>query len=103
MVGGVKGDDSRVPYKRGPYVYYARTETGKQYPIHCRRRDVPGAPEEITLDLNRMAEGHAFLSLGVHTVSDDARLLAYAVDFTGFRAYTLHLTYLDTAPALAPR
>src|SRR5260370_15971648 len=103
MVGGVKGDDSRVPYKRGPYVYYARTETGKQYPIHCRRRDVPGAPEEITLELNRMAEGRAFLSLGVHTVSDDARLLAYSVDFTGFRDYTLHVKDLETGAVLADR
>src|SRR5437660_1414610 len=103
MLARIKEDDSSVPYRRGAYVYYARTETGKQYPIHCRRRDVPGAPEEITLDLNRMAEGHAFLSLGVHTVSDDARLLAYSVDFTGFRDYTLHVKDLETGAVLADR
>jgi oligopeptidase B len=103
MLARIKEDDSTVPYKRGAYVYYSRTETGKQYPIHCRRRDVPGAPEEITLDLNRMAEGHAFLSLGVYTVSDDARLLAYSVDFTGFREYTLHVKDLDTGAVLSDR
>jgi oligopeptidase B len=103
MLARIKEDDSTVPYRRGAYVYYSRTETGKQYPIHCRRRDVPGAPEEITLDLNRLAEGHAFLSLGVYTVSDDGRLLAYSVDFTGFREYTLHVKDLESGAILADR
>jgi len=103
MLARIKEDDSTVPYRRGRHVYYSRTETGKQYPIHCRRRDEPGAPEEITLDLNRMAEGHAFLSLGVYTVSDDGRLLAYSVDFTGFRDYTLHVKDLETGAVLGDR
>jgi oligopeptidase B len=103
MLARIKEDDSTVPYRRGAYVYYSRTETGKQYPIHCRRRNVPGAVEEITLDLNRLAEGHAFLSLGVYTVSDDARLLAYSVDFTGFREYTLHVKDLESGVLLSDR
>jgi oligopeptidase B len=103
MLARIKEDDSSVPYRRGRHVYYSRTETGKQYPIHCRRRDEPDAPEEVTLDLNRMAEGHAFLSLGVYTVSDDGRLLAYSVDFTGFRDYTLHVKDLETGAVLADR
>ena len=103
MLARIKEDDVTVPYRRGKYVYYSRTETGKQYPIHCRRRDVPGAPEEITLDLNRMAEGHAFLALGVYTVSDDGRLLTYSVDFTGFREYTLHVKDLESGALLADR
>jgi oligopeptidase B len=103
MLARIKEDDSTVPYRRGAYVYYSRTETGKQYPIHCRRRDLPGAPEEITLDLNRLAEGRAFLSLGVYTVSDDGRLLAYSVDFTGFREYTLHVKDLESGALLSDR
>ena len=103
MLARIKEDDVTVPYRRGKYVYYSRTETGKQYSIHCRRRDVPGAPEEITLDLNRMAEGHAFLALGVYTVSDDGRLLTYSVDFTGFREYTLHVKDLESGALLADR
>ena len=103
MLARIKEDDSTVPYRRGAHVYYSRTETGKQYPIHCRRRDVPAAPEEITLDLNRMAEGHAFLSLGMYTVSDDGRLLAYSVDFTGFRDYTLYIKDLTSGALVADR
>jgi oligopeptidase B len=101
MLARIKEDDTSVPYRRGTHVYYSRTETGKQYPIHCRRRDVPGATEEITLDLNALAVGHPFLSLGAYAVSDDGRLLAYSVDFTGFRDYTLHVKDLATG-ALRP-
>src|SRR5256712_8550402 len=50
-----------------------------------------------------MAEGHAFLSLGVYTVSDDGRLLAYSVDFTGFREYTLHVKDLESGALLPDR
>ena len=72
----------------GGWLYYSRTETGKQYPIHCRKRAAEAA-EEVTLDLNALAEGHAFLALGAYAVSDDGRWLAYSVDYTGFREYTL--------------
>src|SRR5262249_22799664 len=41
MLARIKEDDSTVPYRRGRYVYFSRTETGQQYPIHCRRRDEP--------------------------------------------------------------
>jgi oligopeptidase B len=100
MLARIKEDDQSVPYLYGGWLYYSRTETGKQYPIHCR---TPGAdgPEQVTLDLNAMAEGHPFLALGAYTVSDDGRWLAYSVDYTGFREYTLYVKDLVTG-ALAP-
>src|SRR5438034_8899452 len=63
MLGRIKEDDTTVPYRRGGHFYYTRTEKGKQYPILCRKHASLDAPEEITLDLNRLAEGHAFLAL----------------------------------------
>src|SRR2546428_493755 len=97
MLGRIKEDDATVPYRRGDYYYYSRTEKGKQYPILCRRHGSLDAPEEITLDLNRLAEGHAFLSLGAYAVSDDGQRLVYTVDFTGAREYTLYVKDLRTA------
>jgi len=88
MLARIKEDDQSVPYVFGGWLYYSRTETGKQYSIQCRKRAAE-APEEITLDLNALAEGHAFLALGAYAVSDDGRWLAYSVDYTGFREYTL--------------
>ena len=85
-----------MPYREGGYFYYSRTEEGKQYPIFCRRKGSLEAPEEVTLDLNELAAGHAFLSLGAYAVTDDGSLLAYSLDTTGFREYTLHLKDLRT-------
>ena len=39
MLGRIKEDDSEVPVRRDDWLYYARTEQGKPYPIYCRRRD----------------------------------------------------------------
>ena len=115
MLARIKEDDQTVPYRRGAYVYYSRTEKGKQYPIHCRRPVGAGsAPvgagsaavgaasaEDVTLDLNALAAGNPYLALGAYAVSDDGGLLAYTTDVTGFREYTLHLKDL-TSGALRP-
>ena len=95
--GALRGDARRasrrttqtVPYRRGGYFYYSRTEQGKQYPIYCRKTGSLDAPEEVTLDLNALAEGQPFFALGAYAVSDDGHLLAYSTDVTGFREYTL--------------
>ena len=102
LLARIKEDDSSVPYRRGAHFYYSRTEKGKQYPIYCRKAGSLDAPEEVTLDLNAMAEGHPFFSLGAYTVSDDGDLLAYTTDITGFREYTLYVKDLRTG-RLLPR
>jgi len=89
MLGRIQETDQDVPYRRGDFFYYSRTEQGRQYALYCRRKGSLEAEEEVTLDLNRLAEGKPFLSLGAYQVSDDATLLAYATDDTGFRQYTL--------------
>jgi oligopeptidase B len=102
MLARIKEDDQSVPYPYGSWLYYSRTETGKQYPIHCRKR-TPDDPEEVTLDLNALAVGHAFLSLGAYVVSDDGRWLAYSLDVTGFREYTLSVKDLFTGEVAPER
>jgi oligopeptidase B len=97
MLGRIQQTDLSVPYRLRGYLYYTRTEQGRQYPIYCRRLDLEGSAEEIMLDLNSLAEGHPFLGLGSFDVSDDNQLLAYSTDTTGFRQYTLHFKDLQTA------
>ncbi|MBI2206501.1 MAG: S9 family peptidase [Candidatus Rokubacteria bacterium] len=103
MLARIKEDDQTVPYRRGEWLYYSRTETGKQYPIHCRKRGGLDAPEDVTLDLNVMAHGHPYLGLGIYAASDDGTLLAYSTDVTGFREYTLHVKDLRTGALLPDR
>jgi oligopeptidase B len=96
MLARIKETDMGVPYRYGDYEYYSRTEAGKDYPIYCRRLRAAGSGEEIILDMNALAEGHEFFSLGAFSVSQDAKRLAYSTDVTGFREYTLHIKDLAT-------
>jgi oligopeptidase B len=100
MVGRIKQTDLSVPYRDGAYWYYSRTEEGKQYPIHCRKRGTLEAPEEILLDVNALAEGETYMAIGVLRVSDDDQLLLYSTDNTGFREYTLRARDLRTGAVL---
>ena len=100
MLSHIKQTDLQVPYRYGDYYYYSRTEEGKQYPIYARKRGTLDAPEEVALDLNELAKNHPFLGLGAYQVSDDGRLLAYSLDVTGYRQYTLHVKDLKTGADL---
>jgi oligopeptidase B len=100
MLGRIKQTDLEVPVRRGEYLYYNRTEEGKQYPIRCRRKGGMQAPEEIVLDPNELAKTHKFVGIGATALSDDGSLLAYAVDFTGFRQYMLQVKDLRTGTTL---
>jgi oligopeptidase B len=106
MLGRIKQTDLSVPTRRGIYYYYSRTQEGKQYPIQCRKKAADdgsfneGAAEEVLLDLNELAKGLKFISLGAFTVSDDSNLLAYTTDTTGFRQYRLHVRDLRTGATL---
>jgi oligopeptidase B len=101
MLGRIKQTDLSVPARIGEYYYYSRTEEGKQYPYRCRRKGSMSGAEELLLDLNTLAEGHSYLGLGAFVVSDDASLLAYSTDTTGYRQYTLRVKNLRTGETLA--
>jgi oligopeptidase B len=100
MLSRIKETDLSVPYRNGEYFYYTRTEQGKQYPIYCRKKGSLEASEEITIDLNKLAEGKVFMGLGAYSVSDDGNLLAYSTDTTGFRVYNLYVKDLRTGTLL---
>jgi oligopeptidase B len=96
MLGRIKQTDLSVPTRIGEYLYYSRTEEGKQYPYFCRRKGSMNAPEQVLLDLNALAEGKTFMSLGPYAVSDDGNWLAFSTDATGYRQYTLQIKDLRT-------
>ncbi len=101
MLSHIKETDESLPYRDGSFFYYSRTVEGSQYPIYCRKATSPAhpdqagpdasTPEEIILDVNELAQGEQFMAIGALAVSDDGALLAYSVDNTGFRQYTLHV------------
>jgi len=106
MLSHVKQTDVSVPYRDGDWWYLTRTEEGKQYAIHCRKPGTASgpeanAPEQIILDGNQLAEGHAFFEIAAFDITRDGKWLAYSTDTTGFRQYTLHIKNLETGETLA--
>ncbi len=105
MLSHIKQTDISVPYRDGLYWYYSRTEEGLQYAIYCRKKGTFSGPnedaeEQVLLDGNALAEGQAFFAIGAVDVSCDGKWLAYTVDFTGFRQYTLYVKDLETGELL---
>jgi oligopeptidase B len=100
MRGRIKEDDSSVPAPDGPWAYAVRYLEGEQHPLHVR---VPrqGGPEQVLLDGNRLAEGHAYYRLGTASHSPDHRRLAWTFDDAGSEFYTLQIRDLDSGEELS--
>lgn len=99
----IKEEDQTVPVLSNGYYYYIRTEIGKQYFKYCRKKGNLEAPEEILLDVDRMAEGHPYFGVAGMSVSEDNNLLAYGVDEVSRRQYTIFIKNLLTGEILKDR
>jgi len=100
IVGRIKQTDLSVPYRSEGYYYYSRFEEGKDYPVYCRKKESLEAPEEVLLNVNEMAKGHGYYSVGGLSVSSNNTLIAFGVDTAGRRKYTLHFKNLATGEIL---
>jgi oligopeptidase B len=99
MLGRIQEDDVGVPYRRGPWWYFRRTEKGKAYSIWCRVPAVDDEPprpgegplhgEQLLLDENALAEGHEYHALGLLAVSPDHSLIAYGSNHDGNEKFRL--------------
>jgi len=98
--GRFKQTDMSVPYKRDDYYYYTRYEEGKEYPIYARKPGSLDQPEQMILDVNVLAEGHDFFSIGGWAVSSGQDMVAYAVDTQGRRIHTTYVKNLTTGELL---
>ncbi len=96
MKGRIKEKDESVPSFDNGYYYYTRTVEGTEYYLVCRKKGSLDAKEEVMLDVNKMAAGHAYFSVAGASVSPDNKLLVYGVDTVSRRQYTLHIKNLET-------
>ena len=101
--GRIKQDDQSVPLLDNGFWYYTRYEEGQEYPIHCRKEGSMDAEEQVMLNVNEMAEGFSYYSVGGRSVSSDNNLLAFSVDTVSRREYTLQFKDLTTGEILADR
>ena len=101
IIGRMKEDDQTFPTLSNGYYYYTRTEKGKQYKTYCRKKGSLNAPEEVTFDVNKMAEGKPAFMFGGNTISPDNTKAAYFYNETGsFADYMLKIKDLTTGKDL---
>lgn len=96
----IKQEDESVPYKKKGYYYYTREVPETEYYLSCRKKETLDAPEEIMLDVNKMAESFAYYAIGGASVSPDNKLLAFGVDTVSRREYTVYFKNLETGEIL---
>ncbi|MBA3783333.1 MAG: S9 family peptidase [Nocardioides sp.] len=111
--------DLSVPSRNRGWWIYSRSFEGKEYGASCRvavadeadwtppqpaqdaAPDEPALPgEEVLLDLNELAEGHEFFSLGGSSLSLDDTMLAWSTDTTGDERYTVRFKVIATGELL---
>lgn len=90
----VESRDSR-PNKLKNYYYYTRTVKDKDYPLICRKKDSLTAPEQVVLDLNKVAEAYPYFALRVSSISPNQRYFAYAIDTKGNNIGSLIIKDID--------
>ena len=101
IVSRIKQDDSTVPYLDNGWWYYRRFEAGQEYPIYARRKGSLTEPEQVLLDVPKLAEGKAFYQVSGREIAPDNRLMAYTEDTTGRRQNTLRFKNLADGKLLA--
>jgi oligopeptidase B len=99
MKGRIKEDDASVPQKDGDWLYWTAFETGGQY-RKWWRKPVVGGPDQLILDEPALAEGKEYFRLGAFSVSNDAKLLAYAIDDNGSERFEVRVKNLETGEHL---
>jgi oligopeptidase B len=100
MKGRIKEDDASVPQKDGDWLYWTSFETGGEY-RKWWRKPVAGGEDDLILDEVALAEGKEYFRLGAFSVSNDGRLLAYAIDDNGSERFEVRVKDLTTGAHLA--
>ncbi|SDA26093.1 S9 family peptidase [Sphingomonas sp. NFR15] len=99
MKARIKEDESSVPQKDGDWLYWTAFETGGEY-RKWWRKPVAGGDDQLILDEPALAQGKEYFRLGTLSVSNDGKLLAYAIDDTGSERFELRVKNLETGEHL---
>ncbi len=98
--GRIAKDDNSVPVRKGSYFYLSEVSGDNEYEVHLRANDFAGTNKSVILDVNELAKGHEFFSVGGLYVSPDENLLAYGEDTLSRRIYTIKIKDLTTGEYL---
>ncbi|PTM08969.1 MAG: oligopeptidase B [Bacteroidetes bacterium] len=101
MVSRIKKDDQSVPVKDNGYLYYTRFEEGGDYALYCRKKIDGDGKEEIIFNGPEMAQGYAYYGIGNQTISENNKLMAFAIDTVSRRRYNISFKNLETGEILS--
>ena len=87
--------EQSVPIRMGSYEYFRRYKPNKEHAIIIRRAN-KNAPEQILLDINKLAVSSDFYQLANWSIAPTEQILAYAEDTTGRREYLIQFKNLLT-------
>ena len=99
MRGRIKEDDSTVPAPDGPWAYAVRHVEDGQHPLFVREKR-EGGGEQMLVDGNALAEGHAYYKIAGASHSPDHKRLAWAYDDAGSEYFTLRVRDLESGADL---
>jgi len=100
IINRIVQNDESVPYQLDDYWYYRKYTEGQEYPIYARKKGSMEAEEEILIDVNKLAEGHAYYASNSQSVSHDHKLYAFSEDTVSRRQYDLRFKNLETGEML---
>ncbi len=95
MLALAGGDAAQPPSPDGPWAYYSYVRPGESHVVHARKpRD--GGAEEVLLDEEARAKGHAYFRTLGATHSPDHTLFVWVEDLEGADGYALCVRDLKT-------
>ncbi len=103
MRARIKEADRSVPQKDGDFLYWIEFAEGAEYKTWWRRPVAAGddaTADQLVLDEAVLAEGLDYFKLGAISVSNDGRLLAFAVDDDGSERFVARIKVIATSEML---
>lgn len=100
MKSRIAKDDNSVPTRDGEYFYSTEMRGDNEYPIYVRSTDFEGTDKQVLLDVNKLAEGEDYYSLGTLAISPDDKVMAYSEDTVSRRMYQIKLKDMETGELL---
>ena len=97
IIRTIEETDEEVRFPWGDaHEYFVRTKKGLAYPIVCRRNRIVNGDVEVVLDVNEVAKGMSYCSLGGFKPSPTHDVLAYAIDANGYETYEVRFKDLKS-------
>ncbi len=101
LVTSIRQQDTSLPTKDNGYYYYSKLEEDDEHPRYYRKKIDNNQPEELLLDVNKMADEYTYYTAGPGPVSPNNNILAYYENTTGKDSYTIKFKDLKTGQLLS--